>query len=92
MTLYLRKEKPPPITNYKVKEVKNSNDLLHFTNYHEREDDEDSKLIRMGQSNDKTKLDQVHEALKTCLDSTHNTPDNIHFQSALGDFFDSTYL
>ena len=60
LTLYLRNEKPPPITNYKVKEVKKPSDILQFTNYYEREDDEDSKLIRMGQSYDKTELDQVH--------------------------------
>ena len=83
MTLYLRKEKPPPITNYKVKEVKKSTDLLQLTNYHEREDDEDSKLVRMGQSDDKTKLDQVHEALETCLDTTHNTPDNMFLTKSI---------
>ena len=50
--------------------MKKASDTLHLTNYHEREDDEDSKLVRMGQSDDKTELDQVHEALKTCLDWT----------------------
>ena len=45
-------------------------------NYHEWEDDEEAEFVRMGQSDDQTKLDQVHEALETSLNPTHNSPDD----------------
>ena len=51
-------------------------DIYYNENYHEWEDDEESKLVRMGQSYDQTELDQVHEALQTCLDPTHNAPED----------------